>query len=144
MNSDVCTNCTESTAADYCQWERFEASCPSSSEVIVVTSARYGRMKFGRCMREDHGSVGCAADVKSYVAGHCSGRRRCQLTIPDAALHAVHPCPKELMPYLEASYSCVTGKASVTTRIRHRFDRAKTTQRSTSRPGCCAATKINK
>lgn len=60
-------------------------------------------------MREDHGSVGCAADVTPYVAGQCSGRRHCRLNIPDAALHSVHPCPKELMPYLEASYSCVTG-----------------------------------
>lgn len=94
---------------DYCQWETFEASCPSSNQVIMVMSARYGRMKFGRCMREDHGSVGCAADVRSYVAGQCSGRRHCRLNIPDAALHSVHPCPKELMPYLEASYSCVTG-----------------------------------
>ena len=62
---------------------------------------------------EDHGSVGCAADVRPYVAGRCSGRRRCRLDIPDASLHAAHPCPKELMPYLEASYSCVTGKPCI-------------------------------
>jgi len=96
-------------AVDYCQWETFEASCASSDRVIMVTSARYGRMRFGRCMREDHGSVGCAADVTSYVASRCSGRRHCRLDIPDAALHSVHPCPRELLPYLEASYSCVTG-----------------------------------
>jgi len=102
----------DTETVDYCQWETFEASCPTSNQVIVVISARYGRMKFGRCMREDHGSVGCAADVTSYVAGQCSGRRRCRLPIPDATLHAVHPCPKELMPYLEASYSCVTGNGS--------------------------------
>jgi len=107
-----CVTHSAAELVDYCQWETFEASCPSSNHVIVVRSARYGRMKFGRCLREDHGSLGCAADVKAYVAGWCSGRRRCQLTIPDAALHAVHPCPKELMPYLEASYSCVTGNDS--------------------------------
>ena len=60
-------------------------------------------------MREDHGSVGCSADVRVYLDWKCSGRRRCQLKIPDEVLHAAHPCPKELMPYLEASYSCITG-----------------------------------
>jgi len=39
----------------------------------------------------------------------CSGRRTCRMVIPDATLHGIHPCPKELMPYLEASYLCVRG-----------------------------------
>jgi len=74
----------------YCQWETFNASCASrgpdhvifvTSEraiptdrrsrdrrdhVILMTSARYGRMRFGRCMREDHGSVGCSAAPCGY------------------------------------------------------------------------------
>jgi len=70
------------------------------------------------------GSVGCSADVTAHLDRRCSGRRSCQLTVPDATLHqrrhigaapgvsdatlhANHPCPKELMPYLEASYACV-------------------------------------
>jgi len=69
-------------------------------------------MRFGRCMREDHGSVGCSADVLAHLDRRCSGRRTCRLAIPDATLHANHPCPKELMPYLEASYSCVRRKLS--------------------------------
>jgi len=109
MCCGVLYNTAHAEAVDYCQWETFEASCATSNQVIMVTSARYGRMKFGRCMREDHGSVGCAADVTSYVASQCSGRSQCRLGIPDAALHSVYPCPRELMPYLEASYSCVTG-----------------------------------
>ena len=74
-----------------------------------MLSARYGRMRFGRCMREDHGSVGCAADVLPLMDQKCSGRSACQVTIPDSSLHNIHPCPKELMPYLEASYACVEG-----------------------------------
>lgn len=69
-----------------------------------------GRMRFGRCMRENHGSVGCAAVVLPHLDQKCSARRACALTIPDATLHNIHPCPKELMPYLEASYECITGK----------------------------------
>ena len=102
----VCILCSE--GVQYCQWETFNASCASQpGHVILMTSARYGRMRFGRCMREDHGSVGCSADVLDHLDRRCSGRATCQLSIPDATLHANHPCPKELMPYLEASYSCV-------------------------------------
>jgi len=52
----------------YCQWETFNASCASRGpdHVILMTSARYGRMRFGRCMREDHGSVGCSAAPCGY------------------------------------------------------------------------------
>jgi len=94
---------------EYCQWENFNASCPAADEVVLMKTARYGRIRFGRCMREDHGSVGCAADVLAHLDRKCSGRRRCRMMIPDATLHSIHPCPKELMPYLEASYLCVRG-----------------------------------
>ena len=78
-----------------------------------MKTARYGRIRFGRCMREDHGSVGCAADVLAHLDRKCSGRRSCRMMIPDATLHGIHPCPKELMPYLEASYLCVRGNLPV-------------------------------
>jgi len=104
--------CVFIEGVQYCQWETFNASCTSQPDhVILMTSARYGRMRFGRCMREDHGSVGCSADVLAHLDRRCSGRRTCQLSIPDATLHVNHPCPKELMPYLEASYSCVRRKS---------------------------------
>jgi len=99
---------------EYCHFETFNASCEHlPGHVVVMTSARYGRMKFGRCMREDHGSVGCSADVLPQLDRKCSGRPTCHVTIPDAALHNVHPCPRELMPYLEASYSCLPGKHTI-------------------------------
>jgi len=104
---------------EYCQWEVFNASCPGADQLILMETARYGRMRFGRCMREDHGSVGCSADVRPYLDWKCSGRRRCQLLIPDAVLHAAHPCPKELMPYLEASYSCITGSHNAMYAVRY-------------------------
>lgn len=60
-------------------------------------------------MKEDHGSVGCSADVIKHLDYLCSGRKHCQLNLPDPALHSVLDCPKEIMPYLEASYVCVHG-----------------------------------
>lgn len=115
--------CSDAIPGEYCQWETFNATCTADrdvtggvfiSHVIVMMSARYGRMRFGRCMREDHGSAGCAADVLPHLDRKCSGRTSCHMTIPDAALHGVHPCPKELMPYLEASYVCLPGNVYAT------------------------------
>ncbi len=74
-----------------------------------MQAARYGRMRFGRCVKEDHGNPGCSADVLAQLDARCSGRPSCTVSVPDQDLHAVHPCPKELMPYLQASYTCVDG-----------------------------------
>ena len=113
----VCRSSVDEQRGEYCHFETFNASCThlpgaGAGHVIVMTSARYGRMRFGRCMREDHGSVGCAADVLPQLDRKCSGRRECRVTVPDASLHSVHPCPRELMPYLEASYTCLPGRRS--------------------------------
>lgn len=97
---------------EYCQWETFNASC-GADQVVLMQSALYGRMRFGRCMREDHGSTGCRAVVLPILDRLCSGRRGCQLKVPDGILHGVNQCPKELMPYLEASYTCVAGRSSL-------------------------------
>ena len=97
--------------SEYCQWESFNATCSSAAgdQVILMTSARYGRMRVGRCVREDHGSLGCYADVLRQLDARCSGRRTCSVYVPDPSLHDAQSCPKELMPYLETSYVCVTG-----------------------------------
>jgi len=97
--------------SEYCQWESFNASCnsPTHHQVILMKSARYGRMRFGRCVREDHGSLGCYADVLRQLDARCSGRRYCSVHVPDPSLHDAQSCPKELMPYLETSYVCITG-----------------------------------
>jgi len=97
--------------SEYCQWETFNASCrsPTDQQLILMKSARYGRMRYGRCVREDHGSLGCYADVLPQLDARCSGRRSCSVRVPDASLHDAQSCPKELMPYLETSYICVTG-----------------------------------
>ena len=74
-----------------------------------IQSARYGRMRFGGCLKENHGHIGCSADVINHLDRVCSGRHTCIMSIPDATLHKIQACPKELMPYLEAKYSCVKG-----------------------------------
>ena len=54
-----------SVEEEFCQWETFNATC-GEGEVIVMRTARYGRMKLGKCLTTDY-FVGCSADVLSHV-----------------------------------------------------------------------------
>ena len=101
-----CSVCTVSSE-EYCQWESFNASC-SHNEVILITSAFYGRMRVGRCVPYDY-YVGCSTDVFDHLASRCSARQRCVVPIPAPELFKVHPCRKDLVAYMDASYQCVPG-----------------------------------
>lgn len=112
-------NCTKvrlvfvcSVHKDYCEAETFKASCPSS-QVVVVRSALYGRMRIGRCVFRSYGHIGCSADVLTHMDVMCSGSTSCDIRIPDTTLDRANTCPKDLKTYLEVSYDCVTGKAPV-------------------------------
>lgn len=93
---------------DYCEADDFEPSCGDNS-VVVMTTARYGRMRLGSCVREDLGYVGCKSNVLPHVDWRCSAKPSCQIRIPDGELDQTRPCPGELKTYLEASYICVQG-----------------------------------
>ena len=93
---------------EYCRWETFNATCPPGTAILMRT-ARYGRMARGRCLARDY-YLGCAADVIMHVDARCSGRHECSIGVPDATLHEIQPCPKDIMAYLEAGYDCVPGK----------------------------------
>ena len=61
---------------DYCPWESFKAKC-QKNEVIVMEVARYGRMRLGRCVKNDLGYVGCFSDVIQILDSKCSGIEIC-------------------------------------------------------------------
>ena len=92
---------------EYCQFELFNASCPAN-QVIVMEDAQYGRLRTGRCVSRDYGYMGCSMSVLHLLDRACSGRRSCEYGIPRLR-ELVQPCPKDLIAYLEASYSCVAG-----------------------------------
>jgi len=92
---------------EYCQWETFNATCERGS-VVLMQSARYGRMRHGRCADTDV-YIGCSADVLAQMDERCSGRQSCTMAIPDSYLHQQQPCPNDMMAYLEASFVCVRG-----------------------------------
>ena len=93
---------------DYCDTEVFHAEC-SDREVILMRAARYGRMRVGRCVEYDLGYIDCYTDVLLLMDRRCSGRRTCEIRVPDAEFESTGPCLKELKTYLEVSYICVPG-----------------------------------
>ncbi len=96
---------------EYCPWESFSATC-ESNEIVVMQTARYGRMRLGRCVKNDLGYVGCFTDVLDIADKWCSGRHACEIPIPNAELDNLTPCLEDLKSYFEASYKCLKGKQS--------------------------------
>ena len=105
-------------AEDYCQSETFAPSC-LPDEVILITKAHYGRMKFGKCVKEeqqlkiiwnDPQYLGCSTDVIGFVSKHCTGKRNCQLKVSDPELEKYGSCYASLKMYLDVSYTCIKGK----------------------------------
>lgn len=60
-------------------------------------------------LQTDFGFIGCGEDVLPVVDGRCSGRRACEIRIPDADLDNFKPCLGDLTRYLEADYECMKG-----------------------------------
>ena len=102
-----------------CQLETMKGRCHWRSELIVMTSARWGRMKTGRCLEihsnalaalgHDPMFLGCSEDVLHVLDQKCSGRTSCDVRIPDPTLDEIKPCYSDLTRYLETSYICVKG-----------------------------------
>ena len=115
-NSDtVAASNTSASAGDgevreYCVREAFSARCRAHDEVVLMTSAHYGRMRLGRCVGDNYGKFGCQLDVKTRFDAWCSGRRTCNVrvsSIIDSLPEGTLPCGRDLHGYLEASYTCM-------------------------------------
>ena len=74
-----------------------------------MTSAVYGRMRLGTCVKQNMGKVGCKTDVLSQADGMCSGRQSCTIGAPHPLFDQFKPCLK-LKTYLETSYVCQKGE----------------------------------
>ena len=94
------------TFGSFCDSDVFKADCPTG-HVILLTHALFGRMRVSKCVRVDYGHVGCAVDVMWLLDARCSGRRSCQIAVPDAELAKEDVCPRDLKSYLEVAYRCV-------------------------------------
>lgn len=98
------TRTLSDTVKEYCLREYFVASCPGVTDVILMTSALYGRMRIGRCIRGTF-NIGCSNDVTALFDDRCSGRKSCNVSV--RSLVDSRPCQRDFASYLEASYQCV-------------------------------------
>ena len=123
MKVNVCLlNGTDGEVGEYCQLETFTARC-RHGDVVVMTTARFGRMRVGRCidsssrsaalekaLQSDSNLLGCYADVLDYADRTCSGKSSCDIAVPNRDLLSTRPCVAQLTMYFEAAYQCVSGK----------------------------------
>ena len=103
---------------DYCQAQYLIANCTGhvtgggagARGVVLMQSARYGRMKLGACGTGGSTNVaGCSEDVLWYLDRRCSARRHCKVYVADPVLHHLNPCDSDYSAYLSAKYTCVPG-----------------------------------
>jgi len=101
---------------EFCLLETFRPQC-WKNEVIVMAEAIYGRRHVGKCIEpeevegvEDNPQyLGCHANVLSLLDTKCSGKKQCEVLVPDADLENTEPCRKGLKMFLEVRYRCVEG-----------------------------------
>lgn len=103
-----CVAESELISGEFCQFETFNVTC-SSSEVILMHSAEYGRIRIGKCVKQGYGVIDCKADVLALTDYRCSGKRHCKFVVSDISLQGIQPCT-EFTSNLEVSYACVQGE----------------------------------
>lgn len=96
-------------------WRTLDTAEWNSAGVLVAIAAFKELLSLSpaRCVKLDYGHVGCSADVMELADFRCSGLHECQIRIPDALFGRAKPCPDDLKPYLEASYTCIKGRRSI-------------------------------
>lgn len=92
---------------EFCEWDTFSPQC-APDEVVLIREARYGRMHHGTCIQDDR-DIGCERDVTGLVHRKCSGRRACQIKVPDQELESTQRCG-EMKNFLQVKNACVKGK----------------------------------
>ena len=75
----------------------------------MFKNAKYGRMHDSRCITGEYThTMGCYADVISYLEDACAGKQECAFLVGTLDQFA-QPCDKNFKAYLEVQYSCVPG-----------------------------------
>ena len=94
---------------EICTGEAVKIVC-GHSELIMMTSAEYGRKQVGRCLRKADDFMGCTNDVLPLLDRWCSGRSECTLSVPTEELeNANTACLDILKMYLRITYTCLEG-----------------------------------
>ena len=104
-----------SEVTEVCTSEEFTLSC-KRNEIIVMTSAEFGRMSVGRCITEAD-FMGCGNDVLPLLDRWCSGLQECSFRVSNDELDAANlNCLKYLIKYLRSEHECIEGNNVIMTR----------------------------
>ena len=57
--------------------------------------------------------MGCQKEALEILDRFCSGRHECAVRVLDDTFEGIKPCHADLKSYLEAAYSCVSGKCII-------------------------------
>ena len=93
---------------EICMGDTFEPECSAGSQ-ILIKRANIGRIKYGKCLPENSGPIGCFENVEGYLDSECFGKSQCSIYVPDRQLMAANPCSSALGAHLEVEYECVSG-----------------------------------
>ena len=112
--SYLVVGCLIPELAEVCTGEDHRVSC-GRDEIIVMTSAEFGRMSVGRCITEADDFLGCSNDVLPLLDRWCSGRQECNFRVTNDELDAANKnCLKILIKYLRSEYDCIEGNCLYT------------------------------
>ncbi|KAK2161058.1 hypothetical protein LSH36_122g09058 [Paralvinella palmiformis] len=98
----------QSKGKDVCFGERASLSC-DRSQVILMTSAEYGHMTGGQCIKEESPRYrGCSNDVLPLFDKWCSGKRECKFDTSNKALERLNVnCPSFIRTFTKLEHSCI-------------------------------------
>ena len=74
-----------------------------------MTSAQYGRMEVGRCIKKEDEFLGCTNDVLPILDRWCSGKETCKIEVGNLE-SANENCLDILIKYLKVEYTCLNSK----------------------------------
>ena len=95
---------------EYCQEDYYDTQC-ADNQVILMKFADYGRMRIGKCVKDNYGHLGCSSDVTPVMNALCSGRQKCRFQVFDYDNRlSSSQCPDDIESYLQASHTCQEGK----------------------------------
>lgn len=99
----------EGVLGTLCLRDTLNATCPFG-QVMLISKARYGRMRPDETCLKSKFNFGCSIDVRSYIESKCAGRQHCQLSTDLKALYP-ETCP-DMDGYTEVEFSCLEGMFS--------------------------------
>ena len=84
LKSHIC-NLSFTEIQEICQNQILDINCGPGS-VLQMTSAEYGHLAVGRCIKLEDDYLGCKNDVLHLLDRWCSGKQSCQVQVPNVDL----------------------------------------------------------